>query len=92
MQPLQPAGQFPARKQHDPLALQAFQADISADASDLPIRPTAGMRFAECNDVIQLYFGKHEMIIPHVIIPLEAHTALSARAGQFLRADRKSTV
>jgi hypothetical protein len=51
---LQTVSQLTTRKQHSALAAQAFQADISAQANDLPLVPTTRMRLPQANDIIHL--------------------------------------
>ena len=56
----QPVRQLPAGQQHSPAALQAFQADIGAQAGNPPIIASAGVSFTQPDDVAQVKVRQHE--------------------------------
>ena len=53
------ASQLAARQHHTATTSQAFEADISAKAGNLPFVAVAGMRLSQTDDVIQMQFGEH---------------------------------
>lgn len=58
-------------RQHDTvLAGEAPQADVGADAGDLPIGSAAGMGFSHANDVADVDVNRH-LQPPGAIIPAE---------------------
>ena len=63
MDALEPVGKLAARQQHHPFTLQAFQADVRAKPDDLPVSSAAGVRFAQGDDVFQMKFRQHVLII-----------------------------
>jgi len=53
------ASKLPARQHHPVPASAALQADISAEARNLPFVPAAGVGFAHVYDVVYLQVRKH---------------------------------
>ena len=52
----QHTGQFAARQHHPPLAAQAFQPDISAQAGNFPLETATGMLFAQPENIVKMEF------------------------------------
>ena len=59
--------EFPAGQHHPAAALQAFHANIGAQAHHAPFIAAARVRLTQPHDIIQVDFLEHLLIIPPVI-------------------------